>query len=383
MQIDDGYQTRVGDWLSLKPAFKNRMAGLSDAIRAAGYKPGLWLAPFVAERRSELAQIHPEYVLRTEFGKPITAGYNMFWQSHLYYGLDITNIRFEEYLRKVIRTVTNTWGFELLKCDFLFAGCLRGGTHNDLALSRAEVLKRGMSIIREEAGPAAFIIGCGMPLSAGIGLVDSMRVGTDTGPYWKEMGGKVLNTGAMVGVRNSIRNLMVRSAMHKRLWLNDPDCCMIRTERTRLNERERMSQINAIVLSGGPLLFSDDLERLDPERFDEMAKIERAERPLLRGLADGDRRHGGRAARRCSTTAPATSACSTRAIARRSARWSFRACPSTAGASSGSRTSGAARRSSRGRRGGAAPHARPLLAPVPPCCWLDRPLAATSGAGRR
>ncbi len=274
VQIDDGYQTRVGDWLSLKPAFKNRMAGLSDSIRAAGYKPGLWLAPFVAERRSELVQIHPEYVLRTEYGKPITAGYNVFWQSHIYYGLDITNIRFEEYLRKVVRTVTNTWGFELLKCDFLFAGCLRGGTHNDLTLSRAEVLKRGMRIIREEAGPAVAIIGCGMPLSAGIGLVDSMRVGPDTGPYWKEMGGKFLHTGAMVGVRNSIRNLMVRAAMHKRLWLNDPDCCMVRADRTRLNERERMSQINAIVLSGGPLLFSDDLGRLGPERFEEIARIE-------------------------------------------------------------------------------------------------------------
>jgi alpha-galactosidase len=79
----------------------------------------------------------------------------------------------------------------------------------------------------------------------------------------------------MVGVRNSVRNLMVRSAMHKRLWLNDPDCCMLRTEHTRLNERERMSQINAIVLSGGPLLFSDDLSRLAPERFDEMTKIEK------------------------------------------------------------------------------------------------------------
>ncbi len=275
VQIDDGYQTRVGDWLSLAPAFKNRMAGLADAIRAAGYRPGLWIAPFIAERKSELAQIHPEYVLRNEYGRPITAGYNVFWHSHWYYGLDITNIRFEEYLRKVIRTVTNTWGFELLKCDFLFAGCLRGGTHNDLALSRAEVLKRGMRIIREEAGAGTFIIGCGMPLSAGVGLVDSMRVGPDTGPYWKERGGKFLNTGTMVGVRNSIRNLMVRSAMHKRLWLNDPDCCMLRTEHTRLNERERMSQINAIVLSGGPLLFSDDLGRLAPELFEEMAKIEK------------------------------------------------------------------------------------------------------------
>jgi alpha-galactosidase len=273
VQIDDGYQTRVGDWLSLTPAFKNRMAGISDAIRAAGYRPGLWLAPFIAERKSQLAQIHPEYVLRNEYGRPITAGYNMFWHSHWYYGLDITNLRFEEYLRKVVRTITNTWGYELLKCDFLFAGCLRGGTHNDLTLSRPEVLKRGMQIIREEAGPATFIIGCGMPLSAGIGLVDSMRVGTDTGPYWKEMGGRFLNTATMVGVRNSIRNLMVRSPMHKRLWLNDPDCCMIRSERTRLSARERASQINAIVLSGGPLLFSDDLSRLPPERFDDIARI--------------------------------------------------------------------------------------------------------------
>jgi alpha-galactosidase len=118
-----------------------------------------------------------------------------------------------------------------------------------------------------------FVIGCGMPLSAGVGLVDSMRVGPDTGPYWKAAGGRVLRTGAMVGVRNSIRNLMVRSAMHKRLWLNDPDCCMIRTDRTKLNERERMSQINAIVLLGGPLLFSDDLARLAPERFEEMRRI--------------------------------------------------------------------------------------------------------------
>ena len=34
-----------------------------------------------------------------------------------------------------------------------------------------------------------------------------------------------------------------------------------------------MSQINAIVLSGGPLLFSDDLGRLPPERHEKMARV--------------------------------------------------------------------------------------------------------------
>ncbi len=274
VQIDDGYQTRVGDWLSLAPAFQEPHGRPRRRHPGRGLPAGP-VDRALHRRAQEPARADPPGVRAAQRVRQADHGrVQRVLAQPLYYGLDITNIRFEEYLRKVIRTVTNTWGFELLKCDFLFAGCLRGGTHNDLALSRAEVLKRGMRIIRDEAGAAAFIIGCGMPLSAGIGLVDSMRVGPDTGPYWKERGGKFLNTGTMVGVRNSIRNLMVRSAMHKRLWLNDPDCCMLRTEHTRLNERERMSQINAIVLSGGPLLFSDDLARLAPERFDEMAKIE-------------------------------------------------------------------------------------------------------------
>jgi hypothetical protein len=45
-----------------------------------------------------------------------------------------------------------------------------------------------------------------------------------------------------------------------------------------------MSQINAIVLSGGPLLFSDDLGRLAPERFEEMAKIETLSASCFEGL---------------------------------------------------------------------------------------------------
>jgi len=272
-QIDDGYQTHVGDWLDLTQGFQGRMGELAARIREAGYMPGIWIAPFVAEKRSELVKNHPEYVLRNEYGKPITAGYNVFWPGHIYYGLDITHPRFNELIRSIIRHVVHEWGYPLLKCDFLFGGCLRGGNHHELALSRAEVLKEGMKLIREEAGREAVIIGCGMPLSTGIGTVDIMRVGPDTGPYWLKKGASFLNTGAMVGVRNSVRNFMVRSAMHKRLWLNDPDCVMLRRNRTHLNSHERKTQINAIVLSGGVLSYSDDLSRLPAESFQEMQTI--------------------------------------------------------------------------------------------------------------
>jgi alpha-galactosidase len=262
VQIDDGYQSSVGDWLQPAPAFVGRMSGLAEAIRKAGFSPGIWIAPFAAGARSELLNIHPEYALRDEQGRRIVAGYNFSWPGHYYYGLDITNPRFEEYLRRVVRTIVGEWGFHYLKCDFLFAGCLRGGTHHDLELSRAQVLRHGMAIIREEAEAnteePVVLVGCGMPLITGIGTVDAMRVGPDTGHFWIKRMMRLLRTGAMVGVRNSIRNSLVRGPMHNSLWMNDPDCLLLRTEGTHLTEAQRRSQINAVALTGGLLVYSDD-----------------------------------------------------------------------------------------------------------------------------
>jgi alpha-galactosidase len=278
IQIDDGYEQAVGDWLRLKPAFEGEMSRLADTIREAGFRPGLWIAPFVASRKSQLLRIHPEYALRDEHGRRIVAGFNFFWRGRYYYGLDITNPRFEEYIRRVVRTVVGEWGFPYLKCDFLFAGCLRGGTHHDLELSRAEVLRTGMEMIREEAeahtDDEVFLVGCGMPLVTGIGTVDAMRVGPDTGGYWIEKKGKLLRTGAMVGVRNSIRNSVLRAPMHRALWLNDPDCLMLRTEGTKLTAAQRRTQINAIALTGGLLLYSDDFAELDAQILREIATIQ-------------------------------------------------------------------------------------------------------------
>lgn len=278
VQIDDGYERAVGDWLELTRDFDGQMRRLSDAIREAGFRPGLWIAPFVAERKSSLLQTHPEYALRDEGGRRILAGFNFFWSGKLYYGLDITNPRFEEHLRRVIRTVVGEWGFPYLKCDFLFGGCLRGGTHHDLTLSRAEVLRRGMEIIREEAEAASedpvFLVGCGMPLTPGIGTVDAMRVGPDTGGYWIEKKGKLLRTGAMVGVRNSMRNSIVRGQMHRALWLNDPDCMILRAKGTKLNAAQRRTQINGIALTGGLLLYSDDFTLLDEGALEELKLVQ-------------------------------------------------------------------------------------------------------------
>jgi alpha-galactosidase len=285
IQVDDGYQKFVGDWLDLNPPFIDKMKEISDKIKEAGYKPGIWIAPFIADKKSDLVQTYPDYLLRTEYGRAIIGGYNPVWPGRYYYGLDITNPRFEEHIRNVIRTIAKEWGFEYFKLDFMFGGCLRGGNHINFKLTRAEVLKYGLKIIREEAGNSAVLVGCGMPLSPGIGTVNSMRVGPDTAPQWIKRMGNFLRTGAMIGTRNSTRNFMVRSFMHKRLWLNDPDCLMLRSTKTSLSKYERMSHINSVILSGGLLLFSDNFEELTDDNFDEMEIINAVSRECFKGNA--------------------------------------------------------------------------------------------------
>jgi alpha-galactosidase len=271
-QIDDGWQEAVGDWLSERGAFKGRMAELADAIRKAGYTPGLWLAPFALSPRSRLFKEHPEYILRDSGGSPLVAGYNPVWKG-LYYGLDLTHPRCREYIAEFIHKAAREWGYSYLKCDFLFAACLRGANHHDIGLSRAEILKSGMALIREAAGSDVGILGCGMPLSAGIGGVEAMRIGPDTGDFWIRPESFLLRTGAMVGLRNSLRAALTRAPMHGALWVNDPDCVLARARGTRLSAAERSAQFDVVALSGGLVTISDDLSLLSATDFKELARL--------------------------------------------------------------------------------------------------------------
>ncbi len=60
-QLDDGYQSAIGDWLTTNADFPTPLDGLADAIAAEGCVPGLWLAPFAVAPESQLAHDHPDW----------------------------------------------------------------------------------------------------------------------------------------------------------------------------------------------------------------------------------------------------------------------------------------------------------------------------------
>lgn len=269
VQLDDGFQAQVGDWFETKPTFPHGLRWLSEQIRAHGSTPGLWLAPYIVRSDARLNAQHPDWFLRNRRGWRVNAGLNWFrWC----YALDPTHPGVREHTQRLIETAVKTWGFPYLKLDFLYAAALPGRRY-DPTLTRAQAMRLALQDIRDAAGPETFLLGCGCPLGPAIGLVDGMRISTDVAPNWNpELFSPMLNRWletelGFVSARNAVQNIISRAPLHRRWWLNDPDCLLVRDEATKLTEAEVRCLATVIALSGGMLLVSDDMTRLRPERY--------------------------------------------------------------------------------------------------------------------
>jgi alpha-galactosidase len=260
VQLDDGYQAALGDWDRTNARFPSGLKSIADAIGSAGFSAGLWTAPFLAARDSRIMRENPDWFIRDRDGAPLRAAYNPKWtplEDKFAYALDPSNPGFAAHLERLLKILVDEFGYDYLKLDFLFAAAAEGLRH-DSALTRAETLRRGLEAIRRGAGEKTFILGCGCPMGPAVGIVDGMRIGPDVAPYWGA-------GSADPGTAPAIDAIVTRSFMHRRLWLNDPDCVMLRAEETRLSSDEREALAWTIAASGGMLLVSDDMGLLSQE----------------------------------------------------------------------------------------------------------------------
>ena len=261
VQLDDGYQAALGDWDRTNAKFPGGLKRIAGEIREAGFTAGLWTAPFFAVRDSRLMREHPDWFITDENGGPLRAGFNSNWttdEDKFAYALDASNPPFADHLERLFETLVHDFGYDYLKLDFLFAAAAEG-TRHDPGLTRAQTLRRGLEAIRRGAGEKTFILGCGCPLGPAIGIVDGMRIGPDVAPHWGAA------AGVEPGTAYAIDAIVARSFMHRRLWLNDPDCVMLRAKETGLSADERHALRWTVAASGGMLLISDDMRLLSEE----------------------------------------------------------------------------------------------------------------------
>lgn len=265
VQLDDGYQTAVGDWRSLNGKFARGLGPLAADLRARGFEAGLWTAPFMAGRRSRLYAEHRDWILRDAQGRPIDCGLNPAWMDRVV-GLDLSHPGALAWLGELFSGL-RAEGFSFFKLDFLYAA-LRCAAAHDGRLSPVERYRRGLDVIREAVGPDSFILGCGAPILPSVGKVHGMRVSSDVKESWGPgpIGWVGQDCGA-ASLREAARNNLTRAALHRVWWLNDPDCLLVRDRNTALDLSEVQLLVLVAGLTGGLGLISDDMEAVPPERL--------------------------------------------------------------------------------------------------------------------
>lgn len=257
-QIDDGYQTAVGDWLCVdRTKFPSGMKNTADMIKSKGMLAGIWLAPFSCEKTSEIYRHHKDWLIKNADGEPVKAGSN--WSG--FYALDIYNADAREYIKNTFDTVLNDWGFDLVKLDFLYSACIMPRKDK----TRGEIMCDAMDLLRE-CVKDKLILGCGVPLLPAFGKVDYCRIGTDISLDWNDKPYMRLTHRERVTTKKSLLNTAFRRHLDKRAFMNDPDVFLLRDDNISLSQeqKELVCMINCIF--GGVIFTSDNVSGYTDEK---------------------------------------------------------------------------------------------------------------------
>ena len=258
VQLDDGYQPAMGDWLETGNAFGGDVKGVLQAIRKQGFEPAIWVAPFIAEAGSHLFQQHPGWFMKGDDGKPLPASQVTFqgWRHGPWYALDGTNPEVQKHLEAVFRTMRQQWGVTYFKLDANFWGAMHGGHLYDPKATRIEAYRRGMQAVLRGAGDG-FILGCNHPMWASFGLIHGSRSSGDIKRSWDTF-------------ENVARQNLNRNWQNGRLWWNDPDAV---TLSGNLPPEEYLFHATMALAAGGLILSGDDLSTLPPDRLATLKKL--------------------------------------------------------------------------------------------------------------
>ena len=263
-QIDDGYETFVGDWLDHCEKFPNGMKYIAEKVHANGYKAGIWIAPFSCQRVSRTAKEHPDWLIKDEKGKPQIGCIG--WGGA--YTLDIYNDEARDYIKHFFDVILNDWNYDMVKLDFLYSQCIspRNGK------CRGEIMYDGMQLLRECVGDK-LLLGCGIPMSAAIGVCDACRISCDVDLTYT---GKIYNhihvNNEMLSAQSAINNSIFRRHLNGRVFMNDPDVFFLRNHNLKFNweQKHLLARINN--LFGNVLFVSDNAGEFNKKQIEYLKK---------------------------------------------------------------------------------------------------------------
>jgi len=268
--LDNGWKQNYGDWVFNRERFPGGAEAWASYVFSKGFVPGVWLAPTWETPELAARNAFPNY--GPTQGGTYTAAVEM----------DPSVLEFRKNVSDQVKALRAS-GIRYFKTDFLSGSYWRytqGEKFRDSKYPPERVLREFMIELRMAMGDDAYWLACGTVIAPCAGLVDAARIGADIKPKWDYLLGIVHRNAA-------------RFWMHNHLWDNDQDFLIIRGEKYSkrgfirpasedipargFTGNEAETWCNYLVISGGPITWSDDPQEITPEG------IEIVRRTLLHG----------------------------------------------------------------------------------------------------
>lgn len=249
------------DNLSLTPnprQFPEGMKKLADDIRALGFRPGLWTAPFGTGSDAFYAA-HKGWFLHDAEGKPIPT-----WNGK--YTIDPSQPEVIDHLREIHRIASREWGYAFFKIDGM-SGRNRGYCAH--FFERPEIrarfkdpscpnpFERCVNAFREGIGPDRVFLACqGHFTGAEAAVADASRTGADIvhpnqPPKWANL-------------LSQARCTLNQVFAHNIVFYADPDTLLVGEA---LGIEQARLATTVVALPGQMMFAGDKLGGLPPERM--------------------------------------------------------------------------------------------------------------------
>jgi len=175
IMIGSGWENQVGDW-EQKDGFN--LANIAARINTGGFKAGLWTAPFLMSKDSEIYQNNKKWALRHADGSVCTYIVN----DKEYLIMDISSQECVEYLSMTYQRLS-AYGFYLHNVDFLSAFVMQKDVVLlDPTLTLVKAYVNAMKAIKNAIGENGYLYATNAYFPALSGIAQTVQVvsGIDT-----------------------------------------------------------------------------------------------------------------------------------------------------------------------------------------------------------
>lgn len=250
---------KAGDWDSLHTDYRGKIGFINRRIEHNGMIPSLSFEPAYVDSDSELARLHPEWLVGDLKGDTLTLSLNRQRKVHI---LDFTQSSVKEYMEESINIFKKQWGFRSFHLHGLSA-LLLPGHHSDNSLEAGKILYSTLNFFRSVLGKECFISAEDIPLITEINQIDMISIPAKLTTLRK----------SKKEIPNALYRLLEISSLSHYPWFLNAGSYPLPKAENSYHKQAGESFRQMLLIGGGMLTLNVDLPNISEKQREELDNL--------------------------------------------------------------------------------------------------------------